>query len=255
MKTTIYLTPVHLSRDYAYVELTKGQSDDLLKNNVSSQEQYTLSAANAQTFREYLWKQADDTAVPFTSQALTSVILGYALSPAAAGVAGTALSYVFDSLQGRAVKSRVLAEVVSSGGVLRRLAAISLDKQQHRSLVFALEYSVQVGSEPRHYVLSSCRYPTKTTIVEIGTVSALNNKILKHQGANTWRVFDVDGGKFEGDVLTAYKEDGDFIYLTSVEIPGNRIKTTYRVSLQDGPWQSQLPDGQWGTLYMKTQAR
>ena len=87
---------------------------------------------------------------------------------------------------------------------------------------------------------------------EIKTIGSVNNKSIQYSGG-TWTVYSIDGRTKDGlDILTEefelleQKRAKNYIYFINKK---SLLKSEYRISLKNGPWQRKNSDDSWSDFY------
>jgi hypothetical protein len=126
--------------------------------------------------------------------------------------------------------------VAEGGEVYMRSSIIQAKDDNNIFQVVTSEYRVALGNENRTAVLYGCVYPLEVTVSEFRTEAGTNDKVLKAEGSNIWRIWDVTENKIESAPLTYSHQAGGFYYFEEDSIENNVIggKDQWRISFLGG---------------------
>jgi hypothetical protein len=212
----------------------------------------------ADDYRNAMKVVASSYQVPYFFVVAAAVYTGMVLSPGLGTAAGLVFSYLLDQLNQPAVAVTGFTAFIAEGGELDRRWKLLKNQSNGYYLIDSMEYVVSVGSERRRFVTTGCSYPVKISVSEFKTNDQFNKKIVTPQGA-VWRVFDVEGNKWDSTVLKYSSQDEQFFYFTEDAIENGNVvgQNIHKISFVGGPWQYKAynsTDGKFKSFYTSVSA-
>lgn len=230
-----------------YVDVT---ALDLLSMKKDTSDQISdlksLDVVEAKDLRTAINNSAEGGKVPLLINISASFGTGILFSGGSGAVAGILLSMFFDKLNALSADLKTLGHFIADGGeVYRRSVPIKNSDSKNNYLLSSTEYRVSVGKETRSFVLHACAYPIKVIVSEFYTLNAPfgQDQILKPQGGDIWKIWDVKESKWYGDPYKFVAQGSDYYYFEKDRIENDTVvgKDSIRVSFSGGDWMIKRP--------------
>lgn len=220
-----------------------------------------LNATDAATLRRVVSSVAEDSEVPLLISIGSSILLGLVLPTSTAAATDIVFSYFYSDLDAAAIKMGSTPLLIAAGGEARRRDVVRKNQGNQPYLVTSSEYVVRVGDEVRTITYFGCLYPIRVDVSEFETTGEFNNKIIRSTSDGFWRVWDLDGQRYEGDPLKYMHQSDGFYYFSRDAIREDVVvgQHIHRISFDGGPWQRKsFFDGasaSFKSLYLEVLAR
>lgn len=239
------------------------ESYNKLRNNGSDtiQGAHTITMQEAQSLAIAVSNVAEGAKVPGFVGPGVDLLTGLTMG-LVSGLANEFLfNQFFDEINAFAADARTLSFFIAEDGSLYRRLVAKKGSKNEPYVVVTNEYKVSVGKSSRTFALTGCIYPLEVIVNEFATEGPHNNKIVRRIEGVKWKVWDIEGNKYDPDDWTYLYQSEGYYYFSKDAIENDNVvgQNIYRLSLRDGPWEYKSffagPAATFKQQYAKVQIR